>query len=73
MCRSRSCCHRYGDPLNAWADIEGMEALLTHVKPGALLFLSVPIGYDAVRFNAHRIYGYGVRHTVVRGCVYLAV
>jgi hypothetical protein len=27
------------------------------LKPGGLLFLSVPVGFDALAWNAHRIYG----------------
>jgi hypothetical protein len=49
---------RYGDPLNAWADVRSQRELLEdHMAPGGLLFLAVPTGKDCVVFNLHRIYG----------------
>ena len=55
-----ACLSRYGDPLSANADLDSMQRLLKHhVNPGAMLFLAVPVGKDAVVFNAHRIYGQG--------------
>jgi hypothetical protein len=52
---------RYGDPLDPDSDLRNMAALMKHVKPGGLVFLSVPVGRDRVVFNLHRIYGYGSR------------
>jgi hypothetical protein len=61
---SLSCLHalehfglgRYGDPI----DIDGWRKGLLHLSqmlvPGGHLYLSVPIGPQAVEFNAHRIF-----------------
>ena len=48
---------RYGDPLNPDGDIEAMGKVLSILKPGGLLFLTVPVGPDVVVFNLHRRYG----------------
>lgn len=48
---------RYGDPINPHGDLEAMSRLKSFLKPGGLLFLAVPMGQDAVVWNAHRIYG----------------
>lgn len=49
---------RYGDPINPNGDFEAMKNVRENLlnKEGFLI-LSVPIGKDAVAFNAHRIYG----------------
>lgn len=48
---------RYGDPLHPDADLDAMHRVLSLLKPGGLLFLTVPIGPDVVVFNLHRRYG----------------
>jgi len=48
---------RYGDPLDADADLKAMQDLKKMIKPGELLYLAVPLGRDKVVFNLHRIYG----------------
>ena len=48
---------RYGDPLDPAGDLKDVEMLSCVIKPGGLLYLGVPVGPDAVVFNAHRIYG----------------
>jgi hypothetical protein len=48
---------RYGDPLDPDGDLKSMKFLHGKLKPGALLFLSVPIGKDQILWNAHRVYG----------------
>ena len=48
---------RYGDPLDPDGDLKSMEFLFNKLKPGALCFLSVPIGKDQILCNAHRVYG----------------
>lgn len=48
---------RYGDPLNPDGDLAAMARMKTVVKPNGLLFLAVPVGCDALVWNAHRIYG----------------
>jgi hypothetical protein len=47
----------YGDPLDPNGDLKTMQKMKRLVKPGGLLFLSVPVGKDRVFFNNHRIYG----------------
>ena len=48
---------RYGDPINPKGDLEAMARLKSFLKPNGVLFLAVPMGPDAVVWNAHRIYG----------------
>lgn len=48
---------RYGDPLDPEGDLKAMMMLRTKVKHNGLLFLSIPMGKDAIVWNAHRIYG----------------
>ena len=48
---------RYGDPVNPEGDIKAMQKMKHVVKPGGLLFLSVPVGKDTLVWNAHRVYG----------------
>lgn len=49
---------RYGDPLNAFGDLETMAKMHCLLKPDGVIFLGIPLGFDEVHFNAHRIYGY---------------
>lgn len=48
---------RYGDPLNPDGDIEAMGRIRSLLKPGGLMFVTVPVGPDVVVFNLHRRYG----------------
>mmetsp|Transcript_17126 Transcript_17126/g.56026 ORF Transcript_17126/g.56026 Transcript_17126/m.56026 type:complete len:386 (-) Transcript_17126:54-1211(-) len=48
---------RYGDPLNPYGDIEAVAQVRCLLKPGGLFFLGLPIGADALVWNANRIYG----------------
>jgi len=48
---------RYGDPINPRGDLEAMQKLKRLLKPDGLLLLAVPVGRDALVWNAHRIYG----------------
>ncbi len=48
---------RYGDPLNPFGDIEAVRAMRDSLKDGGFLFLGVPVGQDALMWNAHRVYG----------------
>lgn len=48
---------RYGDPINPFGDLESIARIHCLLKPGGIFFLSVPMAYDAVVWNAHRIYG----------------
>ena len=48
---------RYGDPVNPFGDLESIYRIHCLLKPGGVLFLGVPVGPDALYWNAHRIYG----------------
>jgi hypothetical protein len=48
---------RYGDALNPDGDLEAMKKMQLVLRPGGLLFLSVPIGSDVLVWNVNRIYG----------------
>ncbi len=48
---------RYGDALNPFGDIESVTKVACLLRPGGLFFLGLPIGPDALVWNAHRIYG----------------
>uniref|UniRef100_A0A7S4FBV9 Methyltransferase type 11 domain-containing protein n=1 Tax=Chrysotila carterae TaxID=13221 RepID=A0A7S4FBV9_CHRCT len=48
---------RYGDPLNPDGDLQSIQKVACLMRPGGLFFLGLPSGYDAVVWNAHRIYG----------------
>ena len=48
---------RYGDPLNPDGDLHAMMKTMNLVKPGGILFLTIPIGTDLVVFNLLRRYG----------------
>ncbi len=48
---------RYGDVLNPAGDLETMARMLHVIKPGGFFFLAVPCCVDALKWNAHRIYG----------------
>ena len=47
---------RYGDPIDPWGWVKGMEELQRVLAPGGRLYFSVPIGKERVEFNAHRIF-----------------
>lgn len=61
---SLSCLHtiehfglgRYGDRLDADGHLVGLDNLLTILRPGGTLYLSVPIGPQRIEFNAHRVF-----------------
>lgn len=49
---------RYGDPIDADADLATMRRLRCVLKPGGLLFLAVAVGRDDVlAWNLRRVYG----------------
>ncbi|GMI12633.1 hypothetical protein TrLO_g13022 [Triparma laevis f. longispina] len=48
---------RYGDPLNPKGDLKAMEDCWRYLKPNGIMFLSVPVGLDEVRWNEGRVYG----------------
>jgi SAM-dependent methyltransferase len=47
---------RYGDPIDPDGHLKGLAALSRLVRPGGVLYLSVPIGPDRIEFNAHRVF-----------------
>ena len=49
---------RYGDPLNPNGDIETMSFIHSHLNDNGLAFIGVPVGKDAIVWNAHRVYGH---------------
>jgi SAM-dependent methyltransferase len=63
-CDSLSCLHaiehfglgRYGDPVDLFGHIKGVKSLGDILKPGGLLYLSVPIGPERIDFNANRVF-----------------
>lgn len=48
---------RYGDPLNPNGDINTMADIYNALNNDGLCFLGIPVGKDALVWNAHRIYG----------------
>jgi hypothetical protein len=47
---------RYGDPVNPEACFSALRALQRVLRKGGRLYLAVPIGAEAVYFNAHRVF-----------------
>ncbi len=47
---------RYGDPINADGWITGLQNLAVMLRSGGSLYLSVPIGPQAIEYNAQRIF-----------------
>lgn len=48
---------RYGDPIDPLGDIKTMKSYKKIIRKNGFMFLSVPVGQDAVCWNSHRIYG----------------
>ncbi|ULT87697.1 hypothetical protein L3Y34_007099 [Caenorhabditis briggsae] len=48
---------RYGDPIDPIGDLREMLKIRCTLKKGGIFFLGLPIGMDALQFNAQRIYG----------------
>jgi hypothetical protein len=48
---------RYGDPVNPNADLTAMQIAHDSLKDGGLMFFGVPLGKDALYWNAQRVYG----------------
>lgn len=47
---------RYGDPLNLNGYHKGLENIVKFLLPNGKLYLSVPIGYQRIEFNSHRVF-----------------
>jgi hypothetical protein len=64
-CDSLSCLHaiehfglgRYGDRIDLFGHVKGFKCLSEVLKPGGVLYFSVPIGPQRVDFNACRVFG----------------
>ncbi|KNC54696.1 uncharacterized protein AMSG_01547 [Thecamonas trahens ATCC 50062] len=48
---------RYGDPLNPDGDLGAVAKMSCVLKPGGILYLSVPVAKDKIVWNMHRVYG----------------
>lgn len=63
-CDSLSCLHalehfglgRYGDPIDAQGYKKGLSNMISMLKPGGTFYLSVPIGFERVEFDALRVF-----------------
>ncbi|CAB3399108.1 unnamed protein product [Caenorhabditis bovis] len=47
----------YGEPVDAFWDFRILSIIKCAIKPGALVYLGIPIGIDGIVFNEYRIYG----------------
>jgi len=47
---------RYGDPIDPYGHIKGIESIHKMLKPGGTFYFSVPMGKQRIEFNAHRIF-----------------
>lgn len=47
---------RYSDPIDPTACFRAMKAMQRVVRPGGILYFSVPIGREHVEFNAQRVF-----------------
>jgi SAM-dependent methyltransferase len=47
---------RYGDPIDYYGHLKGLQNLYGMLKPNGKFYFSVPIGQQRVEFNGHRIF-----------------
>ena len=47
---------RYGDPIDYYGHLKGIENITKILKTGGVFYFSVPIGPQRVEFNAHRVF-----------------
>jgi len=47
---------RYGDPIDYYGHLKGIENITHILKSGGTFYFSVPIGPQRVEFNAHRVF-----------------
>lgn len=47
---------RYGDPIDPEACFKVMHSIIRVLKPEGHAYISVPIGWEHLEFNAHRIF-----------------
>lgn len=63
-CDSLSCLHviehfglgRYGDKIDVFGHLKGLQNINKILKPGGKFYLSTPIGPQRIEFNAHRVF-----------------
>lgn len=63
-CDSLSCLHalehfglgRYGDPVDYYGYMKGLDNLCDILKQGGRLYLSVPMGSQRIEYNGHRVF-----------------
>jgi SAM-dependent methyltransferase len=75
-CDSLSCLHaiehfglgRYGDPIDLYGHIKGFQSLVDILKPGGLLYFSVPIGPERIDFNANRVFSLQTVLNMAKDC-----
>jgi hypothetical protein len=48
---------QYGDPIDPDGDLKTMHRMKSMIRKGGLLYLAIPLGADAVHWNAKRVYG----------------
>lgn len=58
---------RYGDPIDLEGYVKGLGGLYNLLKPGGVLYLSVPMGRDRIEFNAHRVFSLATLQSLVQG------
>ena len=47
---------RYGDPIDPYGHLKGIENITSMLKPGGIFYFSVPQGKQRIEFNAHRVF-----------------
>ncbi len=47
---------RYGDPIDAYGHVKGLNSIYEVLKKGGKFYFSTPIGQQRVEFNAHRVF-----------------
>ena len=47
---------RYGDPVDYYGHVKGIENMTKMLKSGGRFYFSVPIGKQRIEFNAHRVF-----------------
>jgi len=47
---------RYGDPMDFYGHLKAIENITKMLKSGGKFYFSVPIGWQRIEFNAHRIF-----------------
>ncbi|HNX36158.1 MAG TPA: DUF268 domain-containing protein [Kiritimatiellia bacterium] len=75
-CDSLSCLHaiehfglgRYGDPVDLNGHVKGFMSLASILKPGGLLYFSVPIGPERIDFNANRVFSIQTVLNLAKDC-----